>query len=69
MSSERNGTVRVALLFSDNGEFHREHVEIPVASLERYDTLVDCLREDAEVLKRVHIDAKRLCASFITERS
>ena len=69
MSSAKNGTVRVELLFSDRGEFHREHVEIPVALLERYDTLVDCLREDPDVLKRLHIDAKRLCAAFITEHA
>lgn len=69
MSNGKVGTVRVVLLFADHGEFHREHVEIPLASLERYDTLVDCLREDADVLKRVHIDANRLCAAFIMEHS
>ena len=67
--SAQNPTVRVLLLFSDHGEFHREHVEIPAASLERYDRLVDCLREDPNVLKRLHVDASRLCAAFVTEHS
>ncbi len=69
MASAKNGTVRVLLVFADHGEFHREHVEIPAASLERYDTLVDCLREDAAVLKRVHLDPSRLCAAFVMEPS
>ena len=67
MASSKNGTVRVLLVFADHGEFHRENVEIPAASLERYGTLVDCLREDATVLKRMHLDPKRLCAAFVME--
>lgn len=62
------GTVRVLLVFADQGAFHREHVEIPVGSLEGYDTLVDCLREDETVLKRVHVDPSRLCAAFVMEQ-
>jgi hypothetical protein len=65
----KSGTVKVTLVFADHGAFHREQIEIPAAALERYDTLVDCLREDAEVLERTHLDASRLCAAFVTERS
>ena len=67
MSSGKKGTVRVLLVFADNGAFQREQVDVPAASLEEYDTLVDCLREDPEVLKRVHVDPSRLCAAFVME--
>jgi hypothetical protein len=62
-------TVKVILVFADHGAFHREHVEVPAVSLDRYDTLIDCLREDPELLSRVHIDANRLCAAFVADRS
>jgi hypothetical protein len=69
VSSGRKGTVRVLLVFADNGAFHREHVDVPQASLDEYDTLVDCLREDPDVLKRLHVDPTRLCAAFVTEQA
>jgi len=62
------GTVRVRLVLSDGGGFHNEEVEIPVASLEGYDRLIDCLREDAEVLKRVHVDVDRLSAAYLVRQ-
>jgi hypothetical protein len=67
VSTGKTGTVRVLLVFADNGAFHREHVDVPKASLDEYDTLVDCLREDPEVLKRVHVDPSRLCGAFVME--
>lgn len=67
-TAKRENTVRVLLVFADNGAFHREHVDVPEASLDDYDTLIDCLREDPEVLKRVHVDPSRLCAAFVMER-
>jgi len=57
----------VLLVFADSGAFHREHVDVPEASLDEYDTLIDCLREDPEVLKRAHVDPARLCAAFVME--
>jgi hypothetical protein len=69
MSNPSERTVRVMLVLADHGAFHREHVEIPVAALQRYERLVDCLREDPDVLERVHVDPTRLCAAFIMERS
>jgi hypothetical protein len=65
----KTGTVRVLLVFADHGAFHREHVEIPVTSLERHERLVDCLREDPDVLAQVHVDPTRLCAAFIAEET
>jgi len=67
VSGRKESAVRVLLVFADNGAFHREHVDVPQASLDEYDTLVDCLREDPAVLKRVHVDPSRLCAAFVME--
>ena len=61
--------MKVLLVFADHGAFHREHVEIPVASLGRHERLVDCLREDPDVLAQVHVDPDRLCAAFIAAHS
>lgn len=62
------GTTRVRLVLSDGGGFHNEEVDIPSASLADYDRLIDCLREDPEVLKRVHVDADRLSAAYIVTK-
>lgn len=62
------GTVRVRLVFADGGDFHDEQVEIPSASLEAYDRLIDCLREDPDVLKRLHIDVDRLSAAYVVTK-
>ena len=59
--------VKVRLLFVDDGSYHHEEVELPAASLEGYERLIDCVREDAEVLKRLHVDTGRLCAAYLTE--
>ena len=62
------GTTRVRLVLSDGGGFHNEEVDIPSASLDGYDRLIDCLREDPEVLRRVHVDAERLSAAYIVTK-
>lgn len=59
------GVTRVRLVLSDGGGFHNEEVDIPSASLAGYDRLIDCLREDPEVLKLVHVDAARLSAAYV----
>lgn len=60
-------TVKVRLVFAEGGAFHREDVEIPVASLRTHERLLDCLREDPAVLARLHVDAARLCAAFVLD--
>jgi hypothetical protein len=60
-------TVKVRLVFADGGAFYREDVEIPAESLAKHERLLDCLREDAKVLARVHVDASRLCAAFVLD--
>jgi len=58
-------TVRVRLVLSDGGGFHDEEVDIPTASLEGYDRLIDCLREDPAVLRQLHVDVDRLSAAYL----
>jgi len=60
-------TVKVRLVFADGGSFHPVDVDLPAKALDRYDRLVDCLREDPEVLARVHVDVERLCAAYRVE--
>lgn len=57
--------VRVRLLFADEGEFHRQDVELPGDGIERYDRLIDFLREEPAVLKRLHVDLDRLCSASL----
>lgn len=59
--------VKVRLLFADGGDFRSEKVSIPAASLEGYDRLIDCLREDPAVLKELHLDYPRLCAAYLAD--
>ena len=59
--------VKVRLLFADGGDFRSEKVTIPAASLEGYDRLIDCLREDPEVQKELYLDYPRLCAAHLAE--
>lgn len=59
--------VRVRLILADGGEFLVQEVTVPKASLEPYDRLIDCLREDPVVLKELHIDHTRLCAAQLLD--
>lgn len=60
-------SVKVRLLFVDEGSYHHEEVDLPAGSLGDYDRLIDFVREDAEVLRRVHVDVARLCAAYLIE--
>ena len=62
-----SATVKVLLVFADHGAFHREEIEVPIASLRAHERLVDCLREDPAVLKRLHVDASKLCAAYVLD--
>ncbi|HUF76068.1 MAG TPA: hypothetical protein VMM35_07305 [Longimicrobiales bacterium] len=59
--------VRVRLVFVDGGSFHDVDIDVPAKALERHARLVDCLREDPDVLARVHVDVARLCAAYRVE--
>ncbi len=60
------GVVTVRLLFVDQGSYHHEDVELPADSVEAYERLIDCLREDPVALKRVYVDVDRLVAAYCT---
>ena len=61
------GRVKVRLLFVDDGSYHHEEVEIPSGTLDRFDRLIDCLREDEDVQKRVYVDVARLCSAQVLD--
>ena len=44
-------------------------MEIPAASVEKYERLIDCVREDEEVLKRAYVDVDRLCAAYLVDEA
>jgi len=58
------GTVKIRLLFVDEGDYHDEVVEVPAGGIDDFDRLVDFLREDPQVLKHLHVDLGRLCAAY-----
>lgn len=61
------GSVRIRVLFVDEGHYHHETLRVPEAALDGYERLIDGLREDPEVLKAVYVDVERLCAAWIVE--
>ena len=58
-------TVKVRLLFADEGTFHHEEIEIPAKSADAYERLIDCVREDPAVLKKTYVDVDRLVAAHL----
>ena len=65
--SAKTPTVKVRLLFVDEGSYHHEEVDLPVGALGDYERLIDFVREDPDVVKRVHVDVARLCAAYLVE--
>ncbi len=61
--------VKVRLLFVDEGSFHHEEVVIPASSLDGYERLIDCVREDPAVLKSLHVDVGRLVSAYRGEKA
>ena len=61
--------VTVRLLFVDDGAYHYEEISVEEELLATYDRLIDVLREEPAVLKRIHIDLSRLCSAQILEPS
>ena len=58
-------TQRIRLLYTDDGVFHHEVVSIPASALARHERLIDCLLEDPDVLRALHVDVDRLCSASI----
>jgi hypothetical protein len=59
--------VKIRLLFVDGGAYHHEDVEIPASSMDAYERLIDCVREDESVLKTLYVDAGRLCGAWVID--
>jgi hypothetical protein len=57
----------VRLLFADRGAFHSEDLELPATAFDRYDRLIDGLREDSGLLKKLYLDVERLSAAWILD--
>ena len=62
-----SGPARVRLLFVDYGSYHHEDVSVPADALAGYERLIDCLREEPEVLLHLHVDVTRLCAAWLVD--
>ena len=60
-----DATVQVKLVFADRGSFHEMFVQVPSAVLDRYERLIDALREDPDVTHAIHVDPKRLVAAYV----
>jgi hypothetical protein len=67
VSAARKGRVKVRLLFVDEGSWHRETVRIAPDVVERYDRLIDGLREDPEVLAAIYLDVERLAGAWVVD--
>lgn len=59
--------MKVRLLFVDEGSYHHETVDLPESALDDYERLIDWVREDPQVLKRVFVDVGRLCAAYLVD--
>lgn len=57
-------SVKLRLLFVDDGDYHDEHVVVPAGGIDDYERLLDFIREDPAVLKYLHVDMDRLCAAY-----
>jgi hypothetical protein len=55
----------VRLVLAEGGSFHTLVVEIPAALVERYDRLIDLLREEPAVTGAIYVDHRRLVAAYI----
>jgi hypothetical protein len=65
MSPASAQTVPVRLVFADQGTFHAETVRVPLEIVERYDRLVDLLREEASVTRQIYVDMRRLVSASV----
>ena len=65
MSDTPGQTVRVRLVFADQGTFHAETVHVPANLLDAYDRLVDLLREEEAVTRQLYVDMGRLVSAYV----
>jgi hypothetical protein len=65
MSLTPGQTVRVRLVFADQGTCHNETEQVPVDMLGRHDRLVDLLREEESVTRQLYVDMARLVSAYV----
>jgi len=65
--SETRARTMVRLVFADRGTFHVEIVDVPLTALDRYERLIDLLREEPEVARVLHIDPRRIVAAHVVD--
>jgi len=59
--------IRIRLLFADEGAFHTQDLRVPTSAVEEYERIIDGLREDPEVLKKIYLDLNRLAAAWVVD--
>jgi hypothetical protein len=64
--SER-ARVAVRLVFADRGSFHDLVVQLPADVIERYDRIIDALREDPAITAEIYVDRRRLVAAYVEQ--
>lgn len=65
--AEERPTVAVRLVFADEGTYHAETLRVPADRVAQYDRLIDMLREDPEVTRRIYVDLRRLVSAAVVE--
>ncbi|MBI4543656.1 MAG: hypothetical protein HY703_00490 [Gemmatimonadetes bacterium] len=56
--------VAVRLVFADRGNFHNVVVRLPAEVLDRYERLIDAIREDPAITGEIYVDPRRLVAAY-----
>ena len=59
--------IRIRLLFADEGAFPPQDLRVPTSAVEEYERIIDGLREDPEVLKKIYLDLNRLAAAWVVD--
>ncbi len=62
-----DGRVAVRMVFADRGSFHDVVVYLPGEALDRYERLIDALREEPAITGGMFVDARRLVAAYVIE--
>lgn len=60
-------TIRINIIIADEGSFHTQELVVPSTVVDDYERLIDGLREDPAVLKKVYLDLGRVAAAWVVE--
>lgn len=56
--------IAVRLVFADRGVFHDVEVDLPGAVLDRYERIIDAIRQDPIITAELFVDSRRLVAAY-----